>query len=457
MSVLESINRIVWGAPVLVMIIFAGIYLTVCTGFVQFRLFPRAMRCFFGQFKGRKSNSGESPYSALCTALAATVGTGNIVGVAGAIMLGGPGAVFWMWICALIGMAIKFAEATLAVSFQVKNRSGEIVGGPMYIICKGMGEKWNFLAVIYCLLGTIASFGVGNITQVNAVLLSTRSMISYVGGSPSTTLDLLVGVVLSVLIGAILLGGIKRVGDIAQKIVPFASVCYMVLCLATIALCYRRIPSVIGRILSGAFDPKAVTGGVLGSAFVALRVGAARGTFTNEAGMGTAAIAHGGAKVVHPTEQGLMGIVEVFFDTIVICTLTAFVVLCSDIPISYGADSEELLAGTAFSTVLGSWSVIPLSICLTLFAIATIIGWSMYGARCAQYIFGDKSWRWFVWGQMCIMVLGVLPDTGTVWILAEIMNGLMAIPNLIALLYLSPVLVRLIKYRSTGVYSGRIS
>lgn len=457
MNLLESVNRFVWGIPALVMIVTVGIYLSVCTRFAQFRLLPKALRSFGSQFKTRKENNGTSPYSALCTALAATVGTGNIVGVGGAILLGGPGAVFWMWVCALLGMVIKFAEATLAVRFQVKLPNGEIVGGPMYMIRYGMGRRWRFLAVAYCLFGVVASFGVGNTTQVNAVLMSVHALATLWGSSQTASVDLMVGILLAAFTGIVLLGGAKRVGNMAQRIVPFASLCYLVLCVATVMICYRRIPTAIRMILQGAIDPKAVTGGVLGSAYTALRIGASRGTFTNEAGMGTAAIAHAGAKVKHPVDQGLMGIVEVFLDTIVICTMTAFVILCSGVPVAFGTETGELLAGSAFSAVLGKWSAVPLSLSLMAFAVATIIGWSMYGARCAQFLFGEQSWRWFVAGQMGIMVLSVFLSTNTVWLLAETMNGLMAVPNLIVLLYLSPELVKLLKYRSTKTYSGKIN
>lgn len=433
----------------LVFIGVVGIYLSICTGFVQFRFFPKALSAFIRQFRKRNNREGVSSYGALCTALAATVGTGNIVGVAGAILLGGPGAVFWMWISAALGMMIKFAEATLAVRFQRFNNEGEVVGGTMYMIRLGMGKNWNFLAVIYCALGVIASFGVGNTTQVNAILMSVRSLVASSGYEPSALLDILLCMLLAVLIGTILLGGAKRIGELAERIVPLASVCYIVLCASSIVLCCSRIPTAFKMIVSGAFDPKAVTGGALGSAVTAVRIGTARGMFTNEAGMGTAAIAHGGARVSHPTEQGLMGIMEVFLDTIVICTMTAFAILCSGIPITFGEDTGELLSAAAFSDVLGSWVIVPLSMALIAFAVATIIGWSMYGARCAQYLFGEKSWRWFVLAQMGVMVLSSFMSTNVVWLLAETMNGLMAIPNLFALLYLSPELIKLVRNRST--------
>ena len=445
MKLIEAVNHFVWGVPALGMILGVGIYLSVCTRFAQFRYFPRAIKTFIAQFKRKSTDHQTSPYSALCTALAATVGTGNIVGVAGAITIGGPGAIFWMWVCAFLGMILKFAEATLAVRYRVKNANGEYVGGPMYIITMGMGKRWKFLACAYCLFGVVAAFGVGNTTQLNAILMSADEVVTFLGGKTSVSLYLLIAVLLAALTATVLFGGAKRVGEAAQKLVPFASVCYLVLCLAVLVLQYRQIPGAFAAILQGVVDPKAVTGGVLGSAFIALRMGTSRGTFTNEAGMGTASIAHAGANVTHPTEQGLMGIVEVFLDTVVICTMTALAILCSPIPIPYGADSGKLLTGSAFSSVLGEWSVIPLSLAVCCFAFATVIGWSMYGARCAQFLFGERSWRFFVWGQVATMIAGAFLSTDTVWLLAETMNGLMAIPNLTALVYLSPELLRLIK------------
>lgn len=445
MEFIEAVNHFVWGAPALIMILGVGVYLSICTGFAQFRYFPKAIKNFVAQFKRKSRDNETSPYNALCTALAATVGTGNIVGVAGAITIGGPGAIFWMWVCAFLGMILKFAEATLAVRYRVKNALGEYVGGPMYMITLGMGKRWKFLGTAYCLFGVIAAFGVGNTTQLNAILMSADEVVAFLGGKSSISLYLLIAVLLAALTAVVLFGGAKRVGDAAQKLVPFASVCYLLLCFGVLVLQYRQIPVAFASILKGVIDPKAVTGGVLGSAFVALRIGTSRGTFTNEAGMGTASIAHAGANVTHPVEQGFMGIVEVFLDTVVICTMTALAILCSPISIPYGADAGKLLTGAAFSAVLGEWSVIPLSLSVCCFAFATIIGWSMYGARCAQYLFGERSWRFFVWGQVATMIVGAFLSTDTVWLLAETMNGLMAIPNLAALVYLSPDLLRLIK------------
>lgn len=449
--ILEAINRFVWGIPALLLILGVGAYLTVATGFAQFRLFPKALKVFIKQFTGKKDHkNGTSPYQALCTALAATVGTGNIAGVAGAIAVGGPGAIFWMWICALFGMVTKFAEAALAVRYRVKNKNGEYVGGPMYIICNGMGKKWTWLAGIYCFFAVIASFGVGNATQINAVIGGINGVITAFGGQHRFSVDLLIGICLAVLVTMILLGGAKRIGSIAEKLVPFASVAYLLL--GTVVLVYRAqaIPEAFRGIFYGAFSPKAVTGGMLGSAFTALRIGASRGVFTNEAGMGTASIAHGSAQVKHPVDQGLMGIMEVFLDTIVICTMTALVILCSGVPIFYGTDTGVTLTTQAFSAFYGDWISIPIALALCCFAIATILGWGLYGARSAQYLFGENAWKPFVYIQAVTVVIGAVLGTGTVWMLSETVNGLMAIPNLIALAWLSPELTRL-----TNEYKNR--
>ena len=445
-GLLETINKFIWGIPVLVLILGVGIYLTVRTHCAQLTLFPNALRTFLKQFSNNKGNrNGVSPYQALCTALAATVGTGNLAGVAGAIAIGGPGAVFWMWICALLGMVTKFAEATLAVRFRKYNKKGEYVGGPMYIIRHGMGEKWTWLAVVYCFFAVVASFGVGNATQINAVIGGINSVIHAFGGQQQLFVDLMIGIVLAVLITMILLGGAKRIGIIAEKLVPFASAAYLLLGLIVLICRAQSIPDAFSAIICGAFRPRAVTGGMLGSAFTALRVGASRGVFTNEAGMGTAAIAHASAQVEHPVQQGLMGIMEVFLDTIVICTMTALVILCSGVPIPYGTDTGVVLTMQAFSAFFGNWISIPITLSLCCFAIATILGWGLYGARSAQYLFGENAWRPFVLVQAVMVVFGAVLGTGTVWMLSEIVNGLMAIPNLIALAWLSPEVAKLTK------------
>ena len=452
-KILDGINQFVWGIPALVLILAVGIWLSIRTGWVQFRLFPAAIRSFLLPLTKKTQKGGVSGYKALCTALAATVGTGNLAGVAGAMAIGGPGAIFWMWICALLGMATKFAEATLAVHFRISDGDGYI-GGPMYMIRRGMGAKWQPLAGIYCFFGVVAAFGVGSATQINAVLGGINGAVTALGGRESKNVDILIGTALAILIVPVLLGGARRIGTAASVLVPFASGFYLILCVGVLVVKVPAIPGAFAAIVRGAFRPQAVTGGVLGSAYQALRIGASRGVFTNEAGMGTAGIAHGSADVEHPVQQGLMGIVEVFLDTIVICTMTALVILCSGISIPYGKDLGIYITAEAFSRVYGSWVHIPLAFALCLFAVATIIGWGLYGARCAQFLFGGKSWKYFTLLQAVSVILGAVLSTGTVWSLSETANGLMAIPNLITLLYLSPELVRLTR-EYTRIYGGR--
>lgn len=441
--VLEFINGIVWGAPALVLILGVGLYLSIRTGFAQITLFPRALREFFARLGGGKTVDGSvTSFQALCTALAATVGTGNLVGVAGAMAIGGPGAIFWMWICALLGMITKLAEATLAVHFRVKS-NGEYVGGPMYIIREGMGKRWLWLGSLYSFFGVIAAFGVGNATQINAVVTGVNAALTAFGGQETQTGNVLMGVLLAILIGLMLLGGARRIGLVAELLVPFVSVAYLLLGLGVLIARIHELPNALRLIVLSAFSPKAVTGGIVGSMFITLRIGVSRGVFTNEAGMGTASIAHASAQVEHPVQQGLMGIMEVFLDTVVICTMTALVILVSGVPIPYGIDVGVTLTTEAFSAVYGDWISVFIAAALCCFAFATVLGWGLYGARCAQFLFGADVWKKFVLLQSVVVVLGAVLNTGTVWILSETINGLMAIPNLIALAVLSPTVSRL--------------
>ena len=443
-QILERLYALVWGVPALILILGVGLYFSVRTGFVQLRLFPRACADFVRKLlPGSKTGRGISPFQALCTALAATVGTGNLAGVAGAITIGGPGSVFWMWICGLLGMAVKLAEATLSVRYRAWE-NGEFFGGPMYMIRNGMHKSWLWLGTLYSFFGVIAALGVGNATQINAVLTGIRDCILSFGGTPSRQLDLLLGCAMAVLVLVLLLGGAKRIGKLTEALVPFAAVAYLLLGSLVLLLRADAIPSAFGAIVKGAFSPNAVTGGIVGSVLVTLRVGISRGVFTNEAGMGTAGIAHAGADVRHPVEQGLMGIVEVFLDTIVICTMTALVILCSGVSIPYGSTAGAELTMESFSLVLGDWVRVFITLSLCLFAFATVLGWGLYGARCAQYLFGKNVWKPFAFLQGVTVLLGALLKTDTVWLMAEIVNGLMSIPNLIALTVLSPELSRLI-------------
>lgn len=429
---LERLNEALWGVAVLGLILGTGLWLTIRTGFAQIRLFPAAARDFLRRLRDR-----DSGFRALCTALAATVGTGNIAGVAGAIAIGGPGAVFWMWVSAFLGLVVKYAEGVLAVRF----REPDGRAGPMYIIRNGLGTRWRYLAYLYSVFGIIAAFGVGNATQVNAVI----SALEVTGTSKG--FNRIVGVVLAVVVARMVMGGAKAITDAAELLVPVVSGVYILLCIAALMLRWDMAAGAFAAILRGAFDPKAVTGGAVGGMLTTLRLGVSRGTFTNEAGMGTAAIAHGSAQVEHPARQGLMGIMEVFLDTMVICTLTALVILTSGVTIPYGQAAGSELTARALEQSFGPWVSAVLCGCLVLFALATILGWGFYAGRCAEFLFGRISWKLFGICQGGGVLLGIFLKTGTVWTLAEIVNGLMAIPNLVAVLLLSGEVVRL-----TGEY-----
>ena len=444
------LNDLVWGLPALLMILSVGIYLSLCLGFPQITLFPEALRRFLRQLIPNKDSDNRSSFQALCTALAATVGTGNLVGVAGAICLGGPGAVFWMWLCGILGMVTKYAEALLSVRYRVKTEHG-FSGGPMYMILLGLPKKFRFLAWAYAFFGMIASFGVGNAAQINAAMTGLRACFDRYDLRFTPILQLLVTALFALLIAWMLYGGAKSVASAAERLIPIASAGYILLCAGVLVVRWQQIPAAFSSILLGAFSPRAVTGGIIGSAFCALRVGCSRGVFTNEAGMGTAAIAHAGAEGVHPVQQGLMGIIEVFLDTIVICTMTALVILISGVPIPYGKDAGGVLTTDAFSAVYGKSAVLWLTGAMTLFALATVLGWGLYGARCTQFLFGQKTWKYFVALQIPTVFAGAFLETASIWQLSEAVNGLMSIPNLITLAVLAPEAARLTKeYRKSG-------
>lgn len=440
---LERINDIIWGIPALTLILGVGLWLSFRTGFAQLRLFPRALGQFFSQFR-KQEGDGVSPMQALCTALAATVGTGNLAGVAGAMAIGGPGAIFWMWICAILGMATKLAEATLSVRYRSWEKV-EYAGGPMYTVRNALGRRWQWLGSLYAIFGVAAAFGVGNATQINTVVSGVNQALSSFGLEASPTGNLLMGLALAALVGVVLLGGARRIGALAEKLIPLGAAAYILLGGFVLAVRFRAIPAALGAIVQGAFRPEAVTGGIVGSALTTLRIGVSRGVFTNEAGMGTAGIAHAGANVRHPVEQGLMGIMEVFWDTLVICTVTALVILVSGVSVPYGTDPGVALTTEAFAAVCGGWVTVFIAAALALFAFATVLGWGLYGARCAQFLLGSRAWRPFALLQTVIVVVGAVLNTGTVWLLSETVNGLMAIPNLIILAKLSPECIRLIK------------
>ena len=428
-TILDRLYSLLWGTPMLVLMIGVGIWLTLRTRCVQLRLFPQAVRRVSKHTPG--SDGGVSPFRALCTALAATVGTGNLVGVAGAICLGGPGAVFWMLVFAFFGMAVKFAEAALAVRFR-ETEQGQIVGGTMYMIRSRFSKRWLPLAYLYSLCGILASFGVGNLTQVNAIVTGLQNVSDKVSFSPAA-----LGLGLTLLVGLAFLKGADSIGRIAERLIPYAAGAYVILCLLFLVVRSSLLPKALCDIFRGAFAPRAVTGGIIGSALRAVQTGCSRGVFTHEAGMGTASIAHASATVEHPAEQGMMGLLEVFLDTFVICTLTALVILCSGIPIPYGIDAGANLTTDAFSAVYGRFGKTIVSVFLACFAYATILGWSFYGLRCSQFIFGPKAAPFFFLLQTGAVSLGAVLKTPQVWRLAEILNGLMALPNLLTLILLS--------------------
>lgn len=435
---LEWINSVVWGMPALALILGVGLYLTAKTRCVQVRLFPKAMCDFLRPIFRSDSDLDRSKRRALYTALAATVGTGNLAGVAGAIALGGPGAIFWMWVCGFFGMVTKFSEASLAVRYRKIGKNGKLTGGPMYMILHALKPHWHWLAYVYCFFGVVASFGVGNGTQINTVLGGINSALVAFGVKGNTAVNLLVGLILGLLIFIVMIKGTEGIGQATERLVPPAALLYIVLCMVILVIKFDAIPDAFRSIFIGAFSPRAATGGALGSFFVAMRVGASRGVFTNEAGMGTAAMAHATADVSDPVEQGLMGIVEVFVDTIVICTLTALVILCSGITVSYGTDTGILLTTRAFTTVIGQWVSVIISIALCLFAFATVLGWGLYGMQCARFLFGDSCIKSYVIMHAVVAVVSAVINTETLWLLADIVNGLMAIPNLIVLFKLAP-------------------
>lgn len=445
-----AVNNFIWGVPAMVCIIGVGLLLSIRTGFIQIRKFPYAIKTTIGRVFRKKdaSDGAMTPFQAVCTALAATVGTGNIAGVAGAIAIGGPGAVFWMWVSALLGMCTKFSEVTLAVHFRERNEHGDLVGGPMYYIKNGLGKNWQWLAVLYAAFGTLTVFGTGNATQVNTITSAINSALlnfNVIGESSVKTSNLIIGIIITLLVGMVLLGGIKRIGSVSEKLVPFMAVLYVILGLGVVLINIKQVPAVFVSIIEGAFHPAAFTGGAVGSFFLSMQKGVARGIFSNEAGLGTGSIAHACADTKKPVKQGLFGIFEVFTDTIIICTLTALTILCSGVPVNYGAAAGAELTISGFTATYGNWVSIFTAIAMCCFAFSTIIGWGLYGARCVEFLFGSKVIKIFMVLYSLVAILGATVNLGLLWSIAETFNGLMSIPNLIALFLLSGTVVKLVK------------
>lgn len=454
LETIESINNVVnnfiWGVPAMICIIGVGLVLSFRTRFLQIRKFPYAMKVTIGRMfrKKQAADGAMTPFQAVCTALAATVGTGNIAGVAGAIAIGGPGAVFWMWISALLGMCTKFSEVTLAVHFREKNDKGEFVGGPMYYIKNGLKKHWHWLAYLFAAFGVITVFGTGNATQVNTITTAIDSALfnyGIISKDSASTINLVIGIVLAVLLALILLGGIKRIGQVTEKLVPFMALFYVVLALGVVILNINHVPAVFKEIVEGAFSPASVTGGVVGSFFMSMKKGVSRGIFSNEAGLGTGSIAHACADTRKPVKQGFFGIFEVFVDTIVICTLTALVILCSEVPITYGQAAGAELTISGFTATYGNWVSLFTAVAMCCFVFSTIIGWGLYGARCIEFLFGTKVNKPFMFVYSLVAIVGATLDLGLLWSIAETFNGLMAIPNLIAVFLLSGVVVKLVR------------
>ena len=449
-TVNSAVNNFIWGVPAMVCIFGVGLYLSLRTRFLQIRKFPYAIKTTIGRmFRKKNASDGAlTPFQAVCTALAATVGTGNIAGVAGAIAIGGSGAIFWMWISAILGMCTKFAEVTLAVHFREKNADGDLVGGPMYYIKNGLGKRWMWLAYLFAAFGVLTVFGTGNATQVNTITTAINSALidfHVISNDAVSTSNLIIGIVMAVLVALILLGGVKRIGQVTEKLVPFMALLYIVLAFGVIILNIDRVPGVFHSIIDGAFHPASVTGGIVGSFFLSMKKGVARGIFSNEAGLGTGSIAHACADTGEPVKQGMFGIFEVFTDTILICTLTAMVILCSGIPVGYGADAGAELTISGFTATYGNWVSIFTAIALCCFAFSTIIGWGLYGSRCMEYLSSEKWVKPFMVVYALVAIVGATMDLGMLWSIAETFNGLMAIPNLIALFLLSGTVVKLVK------------
>lgn len=427
-----TIYEIVWGPILLALLLGTGVFLTLGLKGMTIRKIPYAFRQLL---KGRKS-SGEgevTPFNALMTSLSSTVGTGNIAGVATAISLGGPGALFWMWLTALVGMATKYAEAVLAVNYRETDAQGKKVGGPMYYIKNGLGDNWKFLGILFAIFGSLAGFGLANTVQsheVSKVLAQNYSIPTHYSG-----------IIMAVLVGMVLLGGIKRIGAVAGKLVPFMTIVYVISTVWILASHYEAIPGAIALIMDSAFNGMAATGGFAGAAMIAgLRAGVARGIFSNESGLGSAPIAHAAAETNSPVRQGTIAMLGTFIDTIVICTMTGLVLVAS------GAWNGDLVGANMTRSVFTSslpFGDTIFTLSLVLFAFTTMLGWSYYGERCAEFLFGPKVITPYRVLWVVGIYIGTQMEGGIVWKLADILNGMMAFPNLIAVLFLSPVVFKL--------------
>ena len=446
------LNDIVWGIPALVLLMGAGIILTVGLKGFQFRKFGYAMKHTVGKmFKKQEAKAGEvTPLQALTTALAATVGTGNIAGITFAVTLGGPGSIFWLWVSALLGMATKYSEVMLSVKYRERNVFGDWVGGPMYYIKNGLGKNWKWLGAIFCLFGGLASFGIGNAVQVGEITSAVNTAIQSFAPSAAehqTVINIVLAVILMIIIGVVLVGGIKRIGEVTEFMVPIMSVIYIVACLLVVGTNITKVPHVFAMIFQGAFTPEGVTGGAAAITIkTCIEWGVKRGVFSNEAGLGSAPIAHAASSETNPVKQGLYGIFEVFMDTIVICTLsglTLLLALDAD-TINYGVKGTTALNAQALGTVLGGKTgALIIAIGLSLFALSTVLSWGLYGTRCWEFLLGEKAVKPYQILFTLVVIISATMDLKLALSIADTLNGLMAIPNLIALIALCPVVFKM--------------
>lgn len=427
----KALDSLVWGAPLLVLLVGTGIYLSTRLRLLQVLKLPLAFKLIFAEDKGEGDISS---FAALATALAATVGTGNIVGVATAIKAGGPGALFWMWIAAFFGMATKYAEGLLAIKYRTKDANGEVSGGPMYYIINGMGKKWKPLAIFFALAGILVAFlGIGTFSQVNSITASLKNSFNW---SPQ-----IVSILIAIVVAVIIFGGIQSIAKVSEKLVPFMAAAYIIATLIVIFMHYNHIIPAIEQVFSGAFTGTAAVGGFAGAVVKeAIQNGIARGVFSNESGLGSAPIAAAAAKTHEPAEQGLISMTGTFIDTLVICTLTGLSILVTGKWTIKGLEGAPLTQ-SAFATVFGNIGVLVLTLCLVLFAFTTILGWSYYGERCFEFLFGVKHINIYRSIFIIMVALGGFLELDLIWTIADIVNGLMAIPNLIALLALSPIII----------------
>ncbi len=447
-----TLNTVAWLYIFLPCTIAGGFYLTIRNKGLQFTKFGYIIKnTLFKMFKKQEAGEGAvTPLQALSTALAATVGTGNIVGTSQAIALGGYGAVFWLWLAALMGMMVKYSEVLLAVRYRERDANGDWVGGPMYYIKNGLGKSWQWLGVLYAIFAGLACFGIGNLSQVNSIVGSIGNAVnSFAPMAEGTqgTLNLVLGIVLAIIVGFILFGGIKRIGAVAEKLVPGMAALYIIGSLIVIFTHAGNILPAFGKIFATCFTPKAAGGAAAGIVLKETIVwGLRRSAFSNEAGLGSAAIAHAAAQTEGPVQQGMYGIFEVFADTIVICTMTALTIICSGIDIGFGVKPGSELITAAFATVFGQKaSSLFIAIALTLFAFTTILGWALYGSRCCQFLFGLKAATVYKGFYVIVVVIGAVASLNVVWDIADTLNGLMAVPNFIGLFALSPVVIKMTK------------